>query len=167
MLSGNLPFEFNEEANLIDLHDKIVIGKFDMPQEATLGSEDLIESKSCGLIYLEMLEVDPFKRLTIAEILSHPWSLSDFSLRNSSDTLFTYQHAKDSGVGEEEVLVPVDTTILPYLKQLYLQELEADIANTGLISDYVVQEEETVARVIFKFDVRKTPRERKGKWQAG
>jgi serine/threonine protein kinase len=44
MLSGNLPFEFNEDANLIDLHDKIVIGKYEMPEEATLGSEDLIES---------------------------------------------------------------------------------------------------------------------------
>lgn len=44
MLSGRLPFEFNEDANLIDLHDKIVIGKYDMPEEAILGSEDLIAS---------------------------------------------------------------------------------------------------------------------------
>jgi hypothetical protein len=44
MLSGNLPFEFNEDLNLIDLHDKIVIGKFEMPTEATHGSEDLISS---------------------------------------------------------------------------------------------------------------------------
>jgi hypothetical protein len=105
------------------------------------------------------LEVDPFKRLTVAEILAHPWSLSDFSLRNSSDTLFTHQYAKDSGVADEgEVVYPIDTTILPYLKQLYLQELEADIANSGLISDYVVQEEEPMARVKFSLTIGKYQR---------
>jgi hypothetical protein len=99
---------------------------------------------------VEILEIDPDKRLSIAEILSHPWILSDLSLRNSSDTLVTFQHAKEGGEAEEgDILVPVDTTMLPYLKQLYLGEVESEISNCGLISDYIVHDEDSIGRVQF------------------
>jgi hypothetical protein len=105
------------------------------------------------------LEVDPEKRLAIAEILSHPWCLSEFVYGKASDTLFTYQHSKEPGTEEEnDVLIPVETTMLPYLTQMYLQELEADIASSGLISDMVVQEEELIMRVTLRFKLGKYKR---------
>lgn len=93
------------------------------------------------------MQVDPDERITIAQIISHSWCLSEFTHGKSCDTLFTYQHSKEAGEEEADVLVPVETTMLPYLTHMYLQELKDDIASSGLISDFVTQEEEPVIRV--------------------
>ena len=42
MISGKLPFEFSEEPNIVELHEKIIAGNFLMPKEACDSCKDLI-----------------------------------------------------------------------------------------------------------------------------
>ena len=61
MLFGTIPFKAN---NMEDLHNLIVNGRY------TIGEGISIEAKN---LLSKILEVDPKKRLTIPEILSHIW----------------------------------------------------------------------------------------------
>ena len=63
MLTGNLPFESN---TLKDLYSKIIYGVFSIP---SFLSENAIS------ILKKLLNVDPKKRITIAEIKKHPFYL--------------------------------------------------------------------------------------------
>jgi hypothetical protein len=44
MLSGKLPFDYEEEANVLDLQEKIMRGEFTMPTEADELCSDLLTS---------------------------------------------------------------------------------------------------------------------------
>ena len=61
MLSGNQPF--NAES-INELEKKILMGNFEKIKNISDDANDLIEG---------MLKVDPKKRLSISEILNHPW----------------------------------------------------------------------------------------------
>lgn len=64
LLAGRLPFD---DENLAVLLDKIKLGKFVMPADIPDPAQDLIK---------KMLEKDPKKRIKIADVLKHPWYLS-------------------------------------------------------------------------------------------
>lgn len=61
MLCGTVPFK---APNMKELHALIKIGEFGFPVEISEESKDLIK---------KMLLLDPAERLSIPEILSHPW----------------------------------------------------------------------------------------------
>lgn len=61
LLAGFLPFD---DQNIDNLYRKILSGKYDEPQWMSHGSKRLIRS---------MLQVDPKKRITVKQLLSHPW----------------------------------------------------------------------------------------------
>ena len=61
MLCGTVPFK---ASNLEDLHKLILKGEFTFPNELTSEAQKLVK----GMIVLE-----PKKRLTVPEILSHEW----------------------------------------------------------------------------------------------
>jgi serine/threonine protein kinase len=44
MLYGKLPFEYNEDPNVMELHEKILKGSFEFPREADVSSSNLIRS---------------------------------------------------------------------------------------------------------------------------
>ncbi len=69
MLQGTVPFKAN---NIADLHKLILKGTFDFPV-------DTISEEAKDLIK-RMLVLTPEKRISIPEILNHPW------VKESTDT---------------------------------------------------------------------------------
>ena len=70
MLSGTVPFKAQ---NMHDLHQLITTGAFSYPVELSPQAKDIINS---------MLVLDPARRISIPQILQHPWML------NQDETLF-------------------------------------------------------------------------------
>lgn len=61
MLYGTVPFKAN---NMQDLHKLILTAKYNLKDEISEDAKSLLRA---------LLEPDPFKRLSIKQILSHPW----------------------------------------------------------------------------------------------
>ncbi|KAK7050488.1 Serine/threonine-protein kinase MARK2 [Favolaschia claudopus] len=61
LLTGTLPFDDDDED---EMRKKIIIGEFEDPEWLSNESRDLIKN---------VLQQDPTKRLTISQILTHPW----------------------------------------------------------------------------------------------
>lgn len=77
MISGSQPFKAN---NLPDLQQVIIEGKYEKIEGVSSEVRDLIDG---------MLQIDTKKRITITQILSHPW-LNGVNLRHKNDfPLFT------------------------------------------------------------------------------
>ena len=77
MLSGIQPFRTN---SIKDLEKIVSKGKFDEIEDVSKEANDLIK---------DMLQVDPKKRITIDNILKHPW-LNNVDLENRKKlNLFT------------------------------------------------------------------------------
>ncbi|KAJ7595980.1 Pkinase-domain-containing protein [Mycena floridula] len=64
LLTGMLPFDDDDEGVM---RDKIIVGEFEDPDWLSTESRDLIKS---------ILQKDASKRLTISQILAHPWFTS-------------------------------------------------------------------------------------------
>lgn len=130
LISGLFPFEFDEDPNILQLHEKIVKGEYLMPSEAIFPLDDLIN---------RILKVDPVKRFNVEQILAHPWVLSQAPSLTSG--ILTYHHSKEDLEGGQITLIPCETTILPYISQLYLQELEQHLKSAGAIMDCIDDED--------------------------
>jgi serine/threonine protein kinase len=61
MLYGSVPFK---ASNMSELHELIIRGKFNLKEDVSEKGRDLIKG---------MLERDPKKRLSVEQILEHPW----------------------------------------------------------------------------------------------
>ena len=61
MLIGTVPFK---AASMHELHNLIINGKYEIKEKLSESATNLIE---------QLLEVDPKKRLSAYEVLSHPW----------------------------------------------------------------------------------------------
>ncbi|KAF7732339.1 hypothetical protein EC973_005235 [Apophysomyces ossiformis] len=61
LLTGHLPFD---DENIRQLLKKVKSGKYAMPEDISRNAQDLIR---------RILVVDPSKRLTMEQIMSHPW----------------------------------------------------------------------------------------------
>ncbi len=77
MLSGTVPFKGND---LHELHDLIMIGKFNTINDISYDAQHLIKC---------LLEIDPKKRITINNILNHPWLINVDVSNNKNYNLFT------------------------------------------------------------------------------
>ena len=77
MLSGTVPFKGN---NLNELHDLIMKGKFNNINDISNDAKHLIKC---------LLEVDPKKRISILNILNHPWLINVDVNNNKNYNLFT------------------------------------------------------------------------------
>ena len=64
LLVGRLPFD---DDDVVALLERVKIGKFTMPADLDPGAKDLIS---------KMLEKNPTKRITVSEVLKHPFFLS-------------------------------------------------------------------------------------------
>ena len=74
MLFGTVPFKAN---NMADLHQMIVKAKYSLKKKQR--TEDL--SKDLKSLIRGLLEPDPTKRLTMAQVRKHPWMLSKSKAR--------------------------------------------------------------------------------------
>uniref|UniRef100_A0A3P9NJM9 Maternal embryonic leucine zipper kinase n=1 Tax=Poecilia reticulata TaxID=8081 RepID=A0A3P9NJM9_POERE len=67
LLCGYLPFD---DDNCMILYRKIMRGKYDNPQWLSPGSVILLN---------QMMQVDPKRRLTVRQLLDHPWVMKDYN----------------------------------------------------------------------------------------
>ncbi|KAM9856544.1 maternal embryonic leucine zipper kinase [Aulostomus maculatus] len=67
LLCGYLPFD---DENCMVLYRKITRGKYDNPQWLSPGSILLLN---------QMMQVDPKRRLTVRQLLDHPWVMRDYN----------------------------------------------------------------------------------------
>lgn len=139
LISGLFPFEFDEEPNILQLHEKIVKGEFLMPPEAAFPLNDLINN---------ILQVDPAKRFNVEQILAHPWVLSQAPSLISG--ILTYHHSKEDLNGGHITLIPCETTMLPYISQLYYQELEQHLKTVNTVIDYPDEDDILESSKVFK-----------------
>lgn len=61
MLYGTVPFKAN---NMTELHKMIIKGNYTLKTDISSESRDLLRA---------LLETNPSKRITVPEILAHPW----------------------------------------------------------------------------------------------
>ncbi|CAN9510427.1 unnamed protein product [Ophioblennius macclurei] len=67
LLCGYLPFD---DENCMALYRKITRGKYDNPQWLSAGSILLLN---------QMMQVDPKRRLTVRQLLDHPWVMKEYN----------------------------------------------------------------------------------------
>ncbi|XP_004457327.1 maternal embryonic leucine zipper kinase isoform X3 [Dasypus novemcinctus] len=67
LMCGFLPFD---DDNVMALYKKITKGKYEVPQWL---------SPSSSLLLQQMLQVDPKKRISVKNLLSHPWIMQDYN----------------------------------------------------------------------------------------
>ncbi|KAL9936251.1 hypothetical protein V8E36_005093 [Tilletia maclaganii] len=121
LLCGRLPFD---DPNLAELLKKVRSGKFHMPEE--------VEPSAKGLIW-RMLEVDPARRITMPDILRHPWFTNDGRepARNPVTTSFAdlaVETARIFAGGREAI----DADILQNLRTLWPELSEKKLIDTLL-----------------------------------
>nr|CAD7587067.1 unnamed protein product [Timema genevievae] len=83
LLCGCLPFD---DKNITNLYKKILNGKYDEPTWLSIDTRKLIRS---------MLQVDPKKRISINELLCHPWLMLGYGDPVISDSLYEFQERED------------------------------------------------------------------------
>ncbi|KNC96972.1 CAMK/CAMKL/LKB protein kinase, variant [Spizellomyces punctatus DAOM BR117] len=149
MLTGRYPFEFDEDGNLLVLYEKIMAGEFDMPS----GFDDDLKDLLYG-----MLRKNPAHRLTTDQILSHPWTRTFFheslkppppiltypthadpstptesSKSTPSPTKSKDQKEKEQGNHPTTQFTPCETTLIPYLEELFADEIEEELERIGKV----------------------------------
>jgi serine/threonine protein kinase len=111
LLCGRLPFD---DPNIQTLLGKVRLGKFDMPEYLEPLAKDLI---------WRMLVVDPERRLTMREIMRHPW-FTDNGAQTSRNPVETNLEK----LAEEQLdIESLDMDILNNLKTLWPEYSQADI----------------------------------------
>ena len=155
MVSGKLPFEYESaEPNILELHEKILNGIYLTPKEASM---------SCANLILNILQCNPDTRYTIDQIINHYWTLSDITRKSYKSTgILAYQYStptiklnSDPEVSNTErssdppdYPIPCETTMIPYLQELHLEDLNQSLEATGYTKSWLENEEEDVPVVI-------------------
>lgn len=80
MLSGTVPFKGNN--NIKELHQLILKGSAQTISDISEEANHLIQS---------LLEIDPKKRITIPQILSHPWLIT-VNTKNKSKSIIYHTY---------------------------------------------------------------------------
>lgn len=111
LLCGRLPFD---DPNIQQLLGKVRAGKFMMPEWLEPASKDLI---------WRMLEVDPEKRIKMADIMRHPW----FTNNGKESSANPVSTSLDTLQMEQLTLDTIDIDILGNLKTLWFELSEEDI----------------------------------------
>ncbi|KAJ3107137.1 Serine/threonine-protein kinase stk11 [Phlyctochytrium planicorne] len=108
---GKYPFEFDEDGNLLTLYERIVANVFEMPSDFDPNLQDLIHEP----------------------ILSYPISEPDTPLTPTSPIKNPHHHhtEKVKVPKPPPQLTPCETTMIPYLEELYAEEIEDDLAEFG------------------------------------
>lgn len=119
LLTGRLPFD---DENIRTLLAKVKLGKYTMPNELPSDAKDLIS---------RMLEVEPEKRITMAEIQAHPWMTRrpSRSIHGAPPYIPPSISQIDHPVASRR---DVDPDILSNLRTLWNGAAEADIVDALL-----------------------------------
>jgi len=88
LLCGFLPFD---DENISSLYRKIQAGKYEKPPWLSQGSLDLLDS---------MLQTDPKRRVTVKELLAHPWMMDGYEKPVKWQSRYRTAVLEESIVGE-------------------------------------------------------------------
>lgn len=113
LLCGRLPFD---DPNIQTLLGKVRLGKFDMP--------DYLEPLAKDLIW-RMLVVDPERRLTMREIMRHPWFTDNGNLSEKNPVETDLDKLAEDQLDFESL----DMDILNNLKTLWPEYSQSDIVD--------------------------------------
>uniref|UniRef100_A0A8C5V967 Maternal embryonic leucine zipper kinase n=1 Tax=Microcebus murinus TaxID=30608 RepID=A0A8C5V967_MICMU len=91
LMCGFLPFD---DDNVMALYKKILIGKYDVPKWL---------SPSSILLLQQMLQVDPKKRISVKNLLNHPWIMQDYNCPVEWQSKNPFIHLDDDCVTELSV----------------------------------------------------------------
>ncbi|KAM4876780.1 maternal embryonic leucine zipper kinase isoform 2-T2 [Thomomys bottae] len=91
LMCGFLPFD---DDNIMVLYKKIMKGKYDVPKWL---------SPSSILLLQQMLQVDPKKRISIRNLLNHPWIMQDYNCPVEWQSKNPFIHLDDDCVTELSV----------------------------------------------------------------
>ena len=129
IISGKLPFDIENQGNIPELYDKIVECRFEVPREANQDIADILEG---------ILRKDPIERLNVDQILNHRWTKGYYH-RSALPSILSYMKIDDSE-SPYDFATPVvqqtvcETTMYPYLSQMFATEIEEKIAKDGCIA---------------------------------
>ncbi|XP_008072360.1 maternal embryonic leucine zipper kinase isoform X4 [Carlito syrichta] len=88
LMCGFLPFD---DDNVMALYKKIMRGKYDVPKWL---------SPSSVLLLHQMLQVDPKKRISVKNLLNHPWIMQDYNCPVEWQSKNPFIHLDDDCVTE-------------------------------------------------------------------
>ncbi|XP_062938319.1 maternal embryonic leucine zipper kinase isoform X4 [Cynocephalus volans] len=91
LMCGFLPFD---DDNVMALYKKIMRGKYDVPKWL---------SPSSVLLLQQMLQVDPKKRISVKNLLNHPWIMQDYNCPVEWQSKNPFIHLDDDCVTELSV----------------------------------------------------------------
>uniref|UniRef100_A0A8C9QKE5 non-specific serine/threonine protein kinase n=1 Tax=Spermophilus dauricus TaxID=99837 RepID=A0A8C9QKE5_SPEDA len=91
LMCGFLPFD---DDNVMTLYKKIMRGKYDVPKWL---------SPSSILLLQQMLQVDPKKRISMKNLLNHPWIMQDYNCPVEWQSKNPFIHLDDDCVTELSV----------------------------------------------------------------
>uniref|UniRef100_A0A2K5F191 non-specific serine/threonine protein kinase n=1 Tax=Aotus nancymaae TaxID=37293 RepID=A0A2K5F191_AOTNA len=80
LMCGFLPFD---DDNIMTLYKKIMRGKYDVPKWL---------SPSSILLLQQMLQVDPKKRISLKNLLNHPWIMQDYNYPVEWQSKYPWQY---------------------------------------------------------------------------
>lgn len=120
LLCGYLPFD---DENIPQLYRKIQNGKYDTPPWLSMESKELM---SC------MLQVDPKRRITINQLVSHPWLMHGFNIPVELHSKYRWKVDEDCitelavhyGKTKQEMEAEVQQWNFDYLSATYFLLLE-------------------------------------------
>uniref|UniRef100_A0A8C8YPN9 Maternal embryonic leucine zipper kinase n=1 Tax=Prolemur simus TaxID=1328070 RepID=A0A8C8YPN9_PROSS len=91
LMCGFLPFD---DDNVMALYKKIMRGKYDVPKWL---------SPSSILLLQQMLQVDPKKRISVKNLLNHPWIMQDYNCPVEWQSKNPFIHLDDDCITEISV----------------------------------------------------------------
>jgi serine/threonine protein kinase len=159
MLTGKYPFEFNGDNNLLGLYESIIKAEFIFPADSEVlddSAQDLIRG---------MLTKNVDDRLDLPSILLHPWTQRIILPHNVHDSFLVYSLGESNNLDDsyqegisttsspsqssplsptrvtdsQQLPPPVDTTMIPYIQDLYAEEIEAGLSKSGVLGDMYIQ----------------------------
>lgn len=152
MLSGYLPF-YSNTGNKQELCDKILAGKFGMPEHVSPLAGDLL---------LRMLSVDPSKRITFEEFWSHPWIQQSLKWEPTGLSANTVRTDTSTGAvyADEQLLEAMEN--LGYsrsavLQSLLLGEFNSLTACYYLLAETKIEEYKHQRAYVSRMDFRSGP----------
>ena len=102
------------------------------------------------------MEKDPEKRLSDVEILNHPWSRTYFHSQRNVPYILSYPESdfksdvidspakedrpSDTSTQQHLDISPKESTMIPFMAEIYQKELESDLTKAGIINEWNFEE---------------------------
>ncbi|KAI8914256.1 kinase-like domain-containing protein [Gorgonomyces haynaldii] len=135
MITGRLPFDSKKDGYM-DLYEQISKGSYQKPAEADADLQELIRN---------MLEKDPTKRFTVAEIQSTFWVKAYHPQARDLPKILAYRPSQVGEDGKEDknspLSVPCETTMIPFLNQMYEKDIRTHLEKCGTVSTWISEED--------------------------